>query len=158
MANSSPSPLTGAFVSLCVFLGSGAFGGWFGTQMAPESTVATLVGLLMLPIAFMVGMQVWLGAAMIAWLFGWLFPKKTRPRSAPPGEGAGATRETRSGALVFAVVFPLFTIPAGMLTGWLSNEHSFLTVLALYTGLGMVFGAMVWQLAKHGYIEILEEA
>ena len=128
MTHSSPSPVLGAFVSLGVFLGSGALGGWLGGQMAPGSTVATLVGLLMLPIAFMVGMQVWLGAAMIAWLFGWLFPKKMRPQSAPPGEGTGATRETRGGAFVFVVVYPLFTIPAGMLTGWLSNEHSFLTV------------------------------
>lgn len=158
MASSSPSPVFAALFSMVLFLGSGIGGAWLGRHMAPGSVVANLLGFLMLPMAFLVGMQLWMGAAILAWLVRLVF-RRPRPPStimaSMPREGAG---ETRSGAWVFVVVCPLFTLPAGLVTGWLSESYRILPVLGLYAAVGLLFGIAVWQLAKRGYIDLLEEA
>ncbi|HNY30423.1 MAG TPA: hypothetical protein PKO15_06015 [Fibrobacteria bacterium] len=157
MATSSHSSLLGVFVTLGLFLGGGILGAMLGQWIAPDSTVAVLVGFAMLPVAFLVGMQLWLGAAMIAWLVR-VLRSRSRSSASLRSMPSKTSRGSHTGSFVFVPVFVVFTTPAGLLTGWLSDTVGFASVLAVYIGVGMVFGTVVWQLAKRGYVEFLEEA
>ena len=156
MSTRSPSPVLAALISAAILFSSTFLGSALAEQMAPDSRIAAILGFVMLPAAFLVGLQIWMGAAIIAFVFGRLSNSDRNRRDRRPPEHSEGRRETRAGAYVFAIICPMATTVAGFLTALLSDSHGFFTIIATYTLVGTIFGIAVWILAKYGYIELLE--
>jgi hypothetical protein len=57
--------------------------------------------------------------------------------------------------------FPIASLSGtlgGLLTGALSSEVGFLSVWSTYTAIGVGYGLLCWQLARHGWLPFPEEA
>ena len=156
MSTRSPSPVLAALVSAAVLFSSAFLGSALAERMAPDSSIAAILGFVMLPAAFLVGLQIWIGAAIIAFVFGRLSNNARCKRDRQPIKKREGCRETRAGAFVFAIICPLATAIAGFLTALLSNSHGFFTILGTYILVGGIFGVAVWILAKYGYIDPLD--
>ena len=147
------SPLLSFFLIALLFLGGGVFGVELAEIMAPDSILAQFVGLFLLPLSFAIGMQLWLGFALlmaIGHLIVYVFRKKksvsqqpATPFTAPPG------------AFVFLPVSLFLSVAAGILTAIVSSLNFFL-VFFVYICVGAIYGTVVWMIARSGYLPLPE--
>jgi hypothetical protein len=119
--------------------------------LAPGSFVAESIGMFAFPLAFVVGLQAWLGFAIFAAVAGFgrrLLSKKlaqhTGPSAAPPGSFVFVPLSVGAGLL------------AGIVVGLVSETHALMTSVLLYVAAGIVYGSVVWQLARSGYLPFPE--
>ena len=52
-------------VLVLLFLGGGSLGVWLAIRLAPESILAQFVGLFSFSLPFAIGLQSWMGAAIV---------------------------------------------------------------------------------------------
>lgn len=141
-----PQVVTVAVMVLLVLIG-----GWSGIFMserfAPGSVLAAPVSLLMLPLAFLLGMQLWRGFA--------IFMVLGRSRSERLVGGGGHEQHGPGGmpaeATAFVPVSLLFAGVAGLLVGTLGAAGLLWTVFC-YLGLGLLYGTLCWRCASWGLL------
>jgi hypothetical protein len=143
---------------MLLFLGGAVLGMELAERLAPDSWVAAFVGLFMLPLAFMLGMQFWLGLALLGAIgYGLRYLvqraagstaslRESVPTMIPPGSVAFFPIASLSGAL------------GGLITGLVASEAGFFAVLSTYTAVGVGYGLICWQLARNGWLPFPEEA
>lgn len=143
---------------MLLFLGGAVAGMGLAERYAPDSFVAAFVGLFMLPLAFLLGMQLWLGLALISAIGYWLRHLFRRARGSNTPLRDAVPNTIPPGSVVF---FPLASISGalgGLLTGLLSGQSGFFAVVSTYSAVGIGYGLLCWQLARNGWLPFPEEA
>lgn len=149
--SSSPpqrSALIAFVVAMCLFFGAGFFGVWLAGQVAPASLVAPMIGLLTLPLAFIIGMHFWLGVALFAALWT-LCRRLLRAQTLRDGATVAAVPP---GAFVFVPVATVVSVLAGGLMVALGSASGALATLAIYGASGLAYGSLCWLSARSGYL------
>ena len=141
-----PSALALGASLLVLFLGGGVVGVTLAERFAPDSFVASVVGLFALPLAFGFGLQMWMGVALFRAILVLL---GTRRRSA-------VARQLRAGSIpgtwVFLPISSAAGAIAGMIVGILSSANSgWLAWLTFWT-VGTLHGLLAWRLARAGHL------
>jgi hypothetical protein len=138
----SRATATQALTFAVMFLGGAGAGLGLATWRAPGSFAAQVVGMFTFSLPFAIGMQWWLGTALLLALWG-LVTKG--PRTPLPGEVPG-------GAIVFVPVCAALVTTAGLLVGALATPRTIVATTALYLAVGVLYGVACWRLARSGYL------
>ena len=133
-----------------LFLGGGAAGVGIARWLAPESWAAQFVGLFSFSLPFAIGMQAWLGTALVteAW--------RTVTRRARAADRS-THHDVPSGSFAFVPTCVLLVGVAGALIGILGSSLGVLATIALYLTLGLFYGIACWFSARHGYLPFPHE-
>jgi hypothetical protein len=133
-----------------LFLGGGVAGLGIARAVAPGSFVAEFFGTFALPLSFGIGMQAWLGTALVteAW--------RTIRRGFRPLAKTGEVR-IPPGSLVFVPVSVLLVGGAGLPIAVFGSSLGLLTTIALYLTLGVAYGVACWLYARNGYLPFPQE-
>ena len=140
--------LLSAGALIAAFFGGAAIGEGQAAWLAPESAAAEFVSFFHLPLAFVVGVSVWMGMGIVvvaAKVLGRLLRGEGRRRhSGPP------VTPVPSGAWIFLPVASASGLFAGLLVGGLTS--AIWTTLPVYWATGTIYGAVVFALANAGYL------
>lgn len=137
-------------VLVLLFLGGGSFGVWLAGRLAPDSILAQFVGLFSFSLPFAIGLQSWLGAAIIVEVIRLI---ARRGRRLPPE----ARSATPPGSFVFVPTCAGLITCAGLLIGVLGSSLGVIATTALYLLLGIGYGVACWLFARAGYLPIPQE-
>lgn len=124
-----------------VFLGGTVAGQALVLATGSRSALAVVIGVLAIPAAFLIGMQLWLGFALLGAL--WNFFR---------GRSQTAGGEIPAGALVFLPVTLVVLGFSGLLIALFGTDLGFLRTISLYLGVGVGYGLLCWRLARAGYL------
>jgi hypothetical protein len=150
------SALTGTFLYLLLFFGSGVLGGQLARALAPGSALAEFVSFLAFPAGFLFGVVAWAGAALPAALRSLV--RRLRTGGAPPvATGHQQALIIVPGSFAFVLACVVMAGAAGVVAGVLSRTHGFVGVLGLYLLIGAGFGALCWRLARSGWLPFPRE-
>ena len=143
-AESRPSVWLQVFALIVLFLGGGIAGAVLTQWLAPGSIVAAFFGLFSFPLAFVFGMQSWVGLAIGIALW----------RTATRGPLTPAQRRTEvpAGSFVFVPIAVTLVGAAGLLIGLLGSSLGVLATFGLYVLLGLAYGTACWLCARAGYL------
>lgn len=142
-------------VCLLLFLGSGGAGAGLAAWLAPNSGLAGAVSLLALPAAFLLGMYLWIGIALLRALpYGLLRLLGRRPATRPIDDAACVP----PGAFGFVPCSMLFGGLAGVVVAIVSVSLGALATMALYLAAGAGHGILCWQAARRGWLPFPDEA
>jgi hypothetical protein len=125
-----------------MFLGGGGLGLWLSVALAPDSWLATAAGMFSFPLAFVAGMQCWLGLALVLALWGLVRRGPRRP----------ATGEIPSGSIAFVPVSVACIGLAGVVIALCGSRLGAAATVGIYLLLGLAYGVACWQLARSGYL------
>jgi hypothetical protein len=139
-----------AAILAVAFFGGGAAGVGLSGRLAPDSAIAQFVGLFTFPMPFVVGMQLWLGVALITAVWRLL---RGRSLAAAAAIRAGVP----PGSIVFLPISVALVGFAGLLIGILGSPLGLLATVGLYLLLGGFFGTACWLLARSGYLPFPRE-
>ena len=141
-------PATGAqvLVLALLFVGGGAAGALLPAWLAPGSFAAEAVGFFSFVVPFALGMQAWLGLAIVLALWGHIrrlrHPDAVRPTRA----------DIPSGSFVFVPISTTIVGIAGLVIGLLGSSLGVLGTFTLYLLLGLLYGLACWTAARSGYL------
>jgi hypothetical protein len=141
-------PATGAqvLVLTLLFFGGGVAGVLLPAWLAPGSFAAEAVGFFSFVVPFVIGMQAWLGLAIVLAVWGHLrrvrHPDAVRPTRA----------DIPSGSFVFVPISTTIIGVAGLLIGFLGSSLGVIGTFALYLLLGLLYGTACWVAARSGYL------
>jgi hypothetical protein len=133
-----------------LFLGGGSFGVWLAARLAPESILAQFVGLFSFSLSFAVGLQNWLGAAIVVEVIRLI---QRRGRRLPPEERSA----TPPGSFVFVPTCAGMITGAGLLIGVFGSSLGVIGTTGLYLLLGLGYGVACWLFARAGYLPIPQD-
>jgi hypothetical protein len=137
-------------VMAILFLGGGVAGLGIARSVAPGSFVAEFFGTFALPLSFGIGMQHWLGLALVieAW--------RTIRRG---GRRAVDAAEVRipPGSIAFVPVSVVLVGGAGLPIALFGTSIGALATIALYLALGLFYGITCWLYARNGYLPFPQE-
>ena len=136
--------------------GGALLGETLSLSLAPGSTFASFVSFAMLPLAFVLGIHLWVGLALVKalwWLAG-RFVQWIRRRHSVPGDARPSPVEpyVPPGSFVFVPVSVGLAGLAGVCVGLVSRVGFILTV-STYVFIGALYGASAWLLARAGYVD-----
>jgi hypothetical protein len=137
-------------VLIVLFFGGGSFGVWLAVRLAPESILAQFVGLFSFSFPFAVGLQLWLGAAILIEIWRLI---GRRGRRLPPEERSA----TPPGAFVFVPTCGLYITASGLLIGLFGSSLGVMATTVLYLLLGVGYGVACWLFARAGYLPVPQE-
>ena len=137
-------------VLVLLFLGGGSFGVWLALRLAPESILAQFVGLFSFSLPFAIGLQSWMGTAIVVEVFRLI---GRRGRRLPPEERSA----TPPGSFVFVPTCAGMITCAGLLIGLFGSSLGVMATTALYLLLGVGYGVTCWLFARAGYLPIPQE-
>jgi hypothetical protein len=144
-------------LTILLFMGSGIAGTLLAEALAPDSILAGFLGLFTLPLAFLLGMYLWLGLAILAAigrLFRWLLGRRRGLQS----DRSVLPSQIPPGSFAFVPASVVLSGFSGFFIALVSTTLGFLATLGLYVGVGLVYGLACWLLARTGYLPHLEEA
>jgi hypothetical protein len=133
-----------------LFLGGGSFGVWLAGRLAPESILAQFVGLFSFSLPFAIGLQSWLGAAIVVEVIRLI---RRRGRRLPPEQRSA----TPPGSFVFVPTCAGLITCAGLLIGVFGSSLGVIATTGLYLLLGFGYGVVCWLFARAGYLPIPQE-
>ena len=133
---------------LVLFPGSGGAGVMLAPYLAPGSWVAEAVGLFALPLAFVWGLQLWIGAALLGAVVHLLLGRRRAVRDRP----ASGEMLILPGSIVFLPLSSAAGLLAGTIIALLPATWSALASIAVFWAIGTVHGLAAWQLAKRGVL------
>lgn len=143
------------WLTIPIFLGL-FFGGGFGgihlaRALAPGSGLAEFVSFVALPLAFMIGMLGWAGAAIPEAIrrLTRLIREKENP---PPVEVTRPEPTIPPGSFAFVPAALIVSVPSGFVVASVSTDWGFASALCLYSALGLGYGVLCWKLAQTGYL------
>jgi hypothetical protein len=145
-----PGVWTQVFVLALLFLGGGVAGLGIARSVAPSSFAAEFFGMFAFPLSFAIGMQAWLGMALVteAW--------RTIRRGFRPLAKSGEVR-VPPGSFAFVPVSALLVGGAGLPIGIFGSSLGVLWTIALYLTLGLFYGTACWLYARSGYLPFPQE-
>ncbi|MDF2771408.1 MAG: hypothetical protein K0S86_902 [Geminicoccaceae bacterium] len=147
-----PSALALIASLVVLFLGAGVIGVTLAETFAPDSFLAAFVGLFALPLAFGLGIQLWMGVALFRAILVLL---GARRRS-----GAWVRRSPTGpipGTWVFLPISSAAGAIAGMIVGLLSSAYSGWLAWLVFWTVGTLHGLTARRLARAGYLMPPEE-
>jgi hypothetical protein len=139
-----------------LFLGGAVLGMSLAERLAPESFVAAFVGLFMLPLAFILGMQFWLGLALLGAIGHGLRYLLGRARGSTARLPRTASSTIPPGSVAFFPIAALSGGVGGLITASVASRAGFLAVVLTYSVIGMAYGLLCWQLARRGWLPFPE--
>ncbi len=137
-------------VLVLLFLGGGSFGVWLAVRLAPESILAQFVGLFSFSLSFAIGLQSWLGAALVVEVIRLI---ARRGRRLTPDERSAMP----PGSFVFVPTCAGMITCAGLLIGVFGSSLGVIATTGLYLVLGLGYGVACWLFARAGYLPIPQE-
>ena len=145
-----PHPRGGALALLAalaaLFPGSAAVGVLLAERLAPGSWLAQIVGFFALPLAFVAGLQMWIGVAIFGAIVRLLIGRR---------RSIGRRTETRAalpGSVVFLPLSSAAGLAAGLIVGVVPASPSLLLAIAVFWLLGTLHGWLAWRLARAGVL------
>ena len=152
----APRPAIVTFpITVGLFFGGGIGGVGLASFVAPDSIIGNFIGLLALPLAFITGMNLWLGFALLTALLHGIRRLLSRdPKSLPPLMG---DRGVPPGAYSFVLSSLATSAASGLVMAFLATRLGFLATLALYLLVGLSYGVACWLLARTGFLPFSEE-
>lgn len=130
------------------FLGGGIIGFVLTAALTPECSVIRLLGLCGLPLAFIIGAQLWLGYALLRGLAHVLgrggLPRFARSDTIPPGSAAFVLSSTGVSLIL------------GLLVAIAPSRLGLLPTLAVFVALGAGFGIACHLLARNGLLPVYD--
>lgn len=141
-------------ITFGLFFGGGIGGVGLATWLAPDSILAHFVGLLALPIAFITGMQLWLGFALISALAYGVRRLLGRVDKAP--SSMAGDRGVPPGSYSFLLTSVAVSVAAGVVMAIVATRIGFFATLLTYVLLGLVYGLTCWLLARAGFLPFAE--
>lgn len=130
------------------FLGGGIIGLALTVALTPAYSVVQLFGLCGLPLAFIIGAQLWLGYALLRGLAHVLrqggLPRLAQSDTIPPGSTA------------FVVSSVGVSLILGVLVAIAPSRLGFLPTLAVFVALGAGFGIACHLLARNGFLPVYD--
>ena len=139
-----------AFVLALLFIGGGVAGLGIARVVAPGSFAAEFFGMFAFPLSFGIGLQTWLGAALITETW------RTIRRGGRRADDSGDVR-IPPGSIVFVPVSLGIVGAAGLPIALFGSSIGPLATIALYPMLGLFYGVTCWLYAKNGYLPIPQE-
>jgi hypothetical protein len=157
IVHQSPQFMERALVTGGLFMGGPAVGLVLSQALAPGSAFASFVSFAMLPLAFVVGMHLWIGVALLkglAWLVRRLVQWITRRHRRPEEDvrPSGAEPKVIPGSFVFVPVSAGMAGLTGVCAGLVSRA-GFIPTVSAYLTVGMLYGVATWLLARAGYVD-----
>jgi hypothetical protein len=158
-AGKEPGCLATFIVTFAVVIAAPVGGHLLGSALAPTSELAQTLGIVSPLASLVMGVLLWLGtfALRLAWKL-LLLPFRLVIRLVT-GRKARSDREGQDfdqappGTFAFVpVTVAVFTI-CGAGIGLLSETTGVLLATAVLSGTGLVYGVVLWRLAKHGYLD-----
>jgi hypothetical protein len=131
---------------LVLFPGSAALGVTLAEWLAPGSWIAQIAGFFALPLAFVLGLQMWIGVAIFGAVVRLLVSRSRPPRI------SDRDRIVLPGSFVF---FPLSSgagLLAGVITAIVPSASSAILAIAVFWLTGTLHGFVAWRLAKRGVL------
>lgn len=135
---------------MLLFLGGGSFGVWLALWLAPESFLAQFVGLFSFSLPFAIGLQSWMGTAIVVEVIRLI---ARRGRRLPPEKRSA----TPPGSFVFVPICTGVITCAGLLIGLFGSSLGVIATTGLYLVLGIGYGVACWLFARAGYLPIPQE-
>jgi len=140
---------------LALFGGGGASGYFAAGALAPGSELAAFVGLVMLPVGFALGISAWQGLVVLIvvprFLWGLIRNRRERDLRRAAEASLKQFRNTRPpGAWVFVPVCFGVAAAAGLLMALSPAAQAKIVTVAACAFLGLVYGAILWRLARSG--------
>lgn len=151
------SPTKPAFIIGCLFLTGIGLGIGLTSLLAPESETAFLIGFLVLPICFVLGLSFWYAvvtadgfskigkALLISLRTGDLQGAVMKTFSAPRGRTLDGTR-------IFVPITVLISFLAGCLVAQCTITTDYGLVVAGYTCVGLFYSMAVTWIARMGFL------
>jgi hypothetical protein len=133
-----------------LFLGGGFAGVGIARFVAPGSLAAEFIGLFSLSLPFAVGMQAWLGLALVT--AAWRAIRRRERAAASAGEAS-----IPPGSFAFVPTCIVLVGSAGVLIALVGSTVGALATIALYLTLGLLYGTACWLYAKNGYLPFPQE-
>jgi hypothetical protein len=146
-------PLALIVALLVLFPGSGGAGVTLAQYLAPGSWIAEAVGLFALPLAFVWGLQLWIGTALLGAVVGLLLGRRSARDRPAPGEML-----ILPGSIVFLPLSSAAGLLAGIVIALLPATWSALLSIVAFWAIGTVHGLAAWQLAKRGVLVLPDSA
>ena len=138
------------FVLALLFLGGGVAGLGIARSVAPGSFVAEFFGTFAFPLSFGIGLQGWVGMALVT--EAWRTIRRGGGRAADSGEV-----RIPPGSFAFVPPSVVLVGTAGVLIGIFGSTLGVLATTGLYLALGLSYGVACWLYAKNGYLPFPHE-
>jgi hypothetical protein len=142
-------------VTMALFFGGGAGGVGLASAVAPNSIIASFLGLLSLPFAFIAGMHLWLGMAILTLLVQ--LPKRLLSQTATQDSQRGKHEFIPPGSVAFAFTSLVTCSVSGLVIAAVATRLGFISTWALYVAVGVVYGTTCWILARTGFLPFPED-
>ena len=139
------------FVLALLFLGGGAAGVGLARALAPQSWAAQFVGLFSLSLPFAIGMNAWLGLALVTEAWRAIAGRRPRP------DASTIDAPIPAGSFAFVPVCVVMVGLAGVLIAIAGSSLGALATIALYVTLGLLYGIACWLYARNGYLPFPHE-
>lgn len=146
-----------------LLFGGMAVGTWLAEWLAPGSWIAAMVGFMMLPLCFGLGMTSWyavahaavmkrLGRAVLRGAMGEDF------RGAVKTELTDLAGQTLPGTGVFVPIAAMVSLGGGAVIGLVPDSSGFFWSLAANGAVGTAYGFLLRWLAVNGHLPLPEDA
>ena len=132
---------------LALFPGSAAIGVTLAEWLAPGSWIAQIAGFFALPLAFVTGLQLWIGAAVLGALVRLIVFRRRPWRASEEGGSAGLP-----GSFVFFPLSSAAGLLAGALIALLPAATSAVWAIVVFWLTGTLHGLAAWRLAHRGVL------
>jgi hypothetical protein len=132
------------------FFGAGGLGLALAAALAPGSQVASAISFLLFPFAMISGFNAWLGLAVL------ILAPQLIARLLRRGPSRGPTDARREvippGSWAFLPISSAVALAGGIVVGFFSVTHEVWFVALVYWMVGTAYGAILWFLARIGYL------
>ncbi len=142
-------------ITLGLFFGGGVGGVCLATYLAPDSIISSFVGLLALPLAFLTGMQFWLGFALLSALVYGI--RRFLGRTIEPPSAMAGDRGVPPGSYAFLLTSLVASVASGVVMAVVATRLGFFATLLTYLLVGLLYGLTCWLLARSGFLPFPEE-
>ena len=142
---------------VATFVGGLALGNFLPQWLVPGSETAIIITFLLPPLAMILGLQSWLGLAILAAVVR-LIGAAVR-RGFPPERrvGSGNAAVVPPGSFVFVPISTAILGFGGIFCGILPASEGFFAVVAGYLMAGASYGTLLWIVAREGYLPLPDD-
>jgi hypothetical protein len=126
-----------------------------GGALAPSSDLAQAVGLVSPLASLFLGVLLWLGtlALRLVWQLVLLPFRLITGRKARRDRKGQGVDQMPPGSFAFVPATVVVCTICGAVIGLLSETTGLLLATMAFAGIGLVYGVILWRLAKHGYLD-----